>query len=186
MVQQQKKIKRKRWYPILPTSQFRVPEIGESFTAEPSKLIGKTVAVNAMELTRDPKKQNVKIIFKINEVKDNKAFTEIKSYQMLTSAVKRFITQGKSKIDSSLKLETKDNINVVAKPVLITRSKTSRSILSKLRKNSEEFLKTAIKKNTYNENINLLLDARLQSQLREHLKKTYPLSGCHIRIFEKR
>jgi ribosomal protein S3AE len=185
MAQLQKKGKRKRWYSILPTPQFRLPEIGESFTADPSILVGKTITMNAMDLTRDPKKQNIKITFGITEVKDNKALTEVKRYEIIPSSIKRMVHQGKSKIDSSFKLETKDNIKVTAKPVIVTRAKTPNSILTKIRKQSEDFLKTAIKNNSYQDNLNSLLANKLQSQLREYLKKVYPISGCHIRMFEK-
>ena len=139
-----------------------------------------------MDLMRDPKKQNIKVTFRITEIKDNKALTEIKSYQVLPSSIKRMAHQEKDKIDHSFKLETKDNIAVVAKPVIITRAKTSRAVLSKIRRNSEEFLRAAIKRQSYQEAINSLLEAKLQSQLREHLKKIYPIAVCHIRIFEKR
>ncbi len=185
MAKQEIKGKKKHWYSILPTANFRIPEIGETLTADPLKLVGKTVTMNGMDLIRDPKRQNVKITFKIIEIKDNKALTEVKSFQMLNSAVRRLISDGKSKIDSSIKLETKDNIPVVAKPVIITKAKTSNAVLTNLRKTSEEFLRVAVKKLTYQEVISLLLEARLQSQLREHLKKVYPVTACHIRIFEK-
>lgn len=177
--------KKKHWYSILPTSNFKIPEIGETFTSDPSRLVGKTVIMNGMDLMHDPKKQNIKITFRITEIKDNKALTEIKSYQVLPSSIKRMMHPGKNKIDHSFKAETKDNIAVIAKPVLTTRAKTSRGVLSKLRKDSEEFLRAAIKKQNFQEIINLLLEGKLQSQLREHLKKIYPLAVCHIRMFEK-
>jgi len=185
MVKQEIKGKKKHWYSILPTANFRMPEIGETLTSDPSKLIGKTVTISAMDLMRDPKRQNVKITFRIIEIRDNKALTEIKRYQIMPSSIKRMMHPGKSKVDQSFKLETKDNIAVIAKPVIITRSKTTRGILSKIRKNSEEFLRAAVKKQSYQEVINSLLEARLQAQLREHLKKIYPVTGCHIRMFEK-
>ena len=185
MAKQEAKGKKKHWYSILPTSNFKIPEIGETFTSDPSKLVGKTVAVSGMDLMRDPRKGNIKITFKITEIKDNKALTEIKSYEVLPSSIRRMMHPGKEKIDSSFKLETKDNVVVIAKPVLITRAKTSRAVLSKIRKNSEDFLRAAIKQQNYQEIINYLLEGKLQVQLREHLKKTYPLAVCHIRIFEK-
>jgi len=88
MAKQEIKGKKKHWYSILPTSNFRIQEIGETLTADPSRLIGKTVAVNGMDLMRDPKKQNIKVTFRITEIKDNKALTEIKSYQVLNSKQK--------------------------------------------------------------------------------------------------
>lgn len=185
MAKQEIKAKKKHWYQILPTSNFKIPEIGETFTSDPSKLVGKTVAVSGMDLMRDPRKGNIKITFRVTEIKDNKALTEIKSYEIVQNSIRRMMHQGKEKIDASFKTETKDNILVIAKPVLITRAKTSRAVLSKIRKNAEDFLKAAIKKQSYQESINLLLEGKLQVQLREHLKKTYPLAACHIRMFEK-
>jgi len=185
MAKQEAKKKRKRWLTILPTSHFKVKEIGESFVAEPSSLVGKTVTMNVMDLTRDPKKQNLKITFMIKEVKDNRAITEIKRYQMLPSSVRRLMHPGKSKIDDSFIAETKDNIKVRIKPVLITRSKTTRGVLSKLKHESEKFLRDNLKKVNYDELINNVLDSKIQVSLRNHVKKIYPLAGCHIRMLEK-
>lgn len=185
MVQVEIKKKKKRWIPILPTNHFKILDIGETYTAEPSKLVGKTLSLNLMELTRDPKKQNSKITFKIIEVKDNKALTEIKRYEMLPSLVKRLAHPGKSKIDISLRLETKDNIKIKIKPVIVTKSRTTRSKLSKLRKQTEDFLKLAVKNLSYSDLISSLLSFKLQILLKQNLKKTYPITVCHIRIMEK-
>jgi len=180
-----KKIKRKKWVTILPSEHFRVPEIGETLTADSSKLIGKTVSVSLTELTRDPKRQNLKITFKITQIKDNKALTEVKRYEMIPSSVKRLVRQGKSKIDMSLKFETKDKIKIIIKPVIITKSKTTNSVLAKLRKETETYILNTVKTNTFSDLFNIILGFKLQNQLKFHLKKIYPVSLCHIRILEK-
>jgi|ETNmetMinimDraft_2_1059921.scaffolds.fasta_scaffold34907_3 ribosomal protein S3AE len=185
MPPQEVKKKRKRWVTILPSSHFRVPEIGETLTADPSLLVGRTVTVNLMDLTRDPKKQNLKITFKITEIKDNRALTEIKKYQMLPSSIKRMVHQGKSKADSSFILETKDKLKVKIKPVIVTRAKTARSILTKIRKETQDFLAIAVKNQTFSELINSLLNFKIQTQLKQHLRKIYPITVCHIRLLEK-
>lgn len=180
-----KKIKRKKWITILPSEHFRVPEIGETLTADPSKLVGKTVSVSLMDLTRDPKRQNLKITFKITQVKDNKALTEVKRYEMIPSSIKRLVRQGKSKVDSSLKFETKDKVKIIIKPVLITKSKTTNSVLAKLRKETESYISNFVKKNDFSEVFGQILGFKLQNQLKFHLKKIYPVSMCHIRVLEK-
>ena len=185
MVEDTKKIKKKRWITILPTENFRIPEIGETFTAEPSKLVGKTVSVSLMELMKDPKRQNLKITFKIIEVKDNKALTEIKKYEMVPSSIKRLVRPGKSKLDASFKFTTKDKIKIIIKPVIITKSKTTNPVLAKLRKETESYLSNFITKADFAEVFGYVMGFKLQNQLKSHLKKIYPVSLCHIRILEK-
>jgi ribosomal protein S3AE len=185
MPPQEIKKKRKRWVTILPSPHFRVPEIGETLTSDPQTLIGKTSTVNLMDLTRDPKKQNLKITFKITEIKDNRALTEIKRYEMLPSSVKRIVHQGKSKADASFVLVTKDNLKVRIKPLIVTRAKTARSILTKIRKEAESFLTIALKNQTFSDLIHSLLNFKIQTQLKQHLRKIYPITVCHIRILEK-
>ena len=53
------KKKRKKWYPILASQEFRQIEIGETTTSSPDSLIGRTVNANLSQLTRDMKKQNL-------------------------------------------------------------------------------------------------------------------------------
>lgn len=180
------KKKPKKWYSILAPQEFKQIEIGETLTSSPNSLLGKTLKINLMQLTNDIKKQNVNITFKIIQIKDDKAFTEIKKYELLQMAVRRIISKEKNKLDSSFLCKTKDNIAIRLKPLLITKSKTKKSILSTLQNQTKKFLTENISKLSYSELIIYLINYKLQTQLKEHLKKIYPVSLFQIRCLIKK
>ncbi|MAG52857.1 MAG: hypothetical protein CMH62_02745 [Nanoarchaeota archaeon] len=177
--------KKKRWFTILSTSYFNNTEIGQTTVAESSSLIGKNVCISLMNLTQDIKAQNTKITFKIKEVKDEKALTELVKYEIVPSSLKRMVHKDKEKIDDSFKLKTKDNIDIKIKPFLVTKSSTKRSVLTSLRKKTIELLTNSIKNTTYEGVLENIIRFKIQSTLRKELTKVYPLSHFHIRKLEK-
>lgn len=179
------KKKRKKWYPIVSTSQFNNAEIGETIVDEPERLIGSNVFINLMNLTRDIKSQNTKVKFKIREFKDNKYFTDFVSYELIPSSLKRMVHKDKEKIDDSFELMTKDNVKVRVKPFIVTKSSTKKSVLTALRKRTLELLTENLKKTTYDIMLEHLVRFRLQSMLRKELTKIYPLAQFQIKKFEK-
>ncbi len=177
--------KKKKWYTVLATKEFKETEIGNTTTSEPKSLIGRTLKVSLMNLTRDIKHQNIKLTFTINDVKETQARTEITAYELNSAFVKRLIRATRSKLDHSFITKTKDNVKVRIKPVIVTRAKTKRSILTNLRKKSEEYIKATIEKQDYEEVIPSLIYYKLQKDLKNQLKKVYPLRFCEIRVFNK-
>tara|TARA_Y100000310_G_scaffold339088_1_gene430652 strand:- start:650 stop:1216 length:567 start_codon:yes stop_codon:yes gene_type:complete len=179
------KRKKKRWFTIVATKYFNNTEIGETTATEPSLLIGKNVSVNLMNLTQDIKSQNTKITFKIKEVKDEKALTDLVKYEVVPSSVRRMVHKDKEKIDDSYKLTTKDNVNVKIKPFILTRSSAQKSVLTALRKKALETLTEQLRKTTYDAFLENLIRFRVQSSMRKELSKIYPLAHFHVRKLEK-
>ena len=176
--------KKKKWYRINASKEFKNSFIGESLSDELNNLIGKTINVNLINLTNDPKKQNFKIKFKINEVKNDEAFTEFVSYYAMSTYVKRMIRPGKSKVEDSFNIKSKSNKDFVVKTFLTARSKISNSIKTNLRMKSREFLGNYLREKDIGEILNNLLNGSLQKDLKSVLNKIYPLTMCQIRVFE--
>lgn len=177
--------KKKRWIAILSSREFNNVEIGETLCVLPDEILGRKIVANLMYLTNDPKKQHVNIKFKANEIKGDKVASEMIGYELSNSYVKRAARKGRNKIDESFVVKTKDNINLKIKPLMITRHKTKGSILSELRKRTKEFISNAAQQYTYSEMIGVIVQNRLQRDLRLNLSKTYPLAVCEIRMIER-
>ncbi|AJF62372.1 MAG: SSU ribosomal protein S3AE [archaeon GW2011_AR20] len=182
-VQLQKK--KKKWFGIVTGLESNRSEIGETLANEDANLVGRTLEVNLANITQDPKSQNIKVKFRIKEVKGNEAYAEVISYAMLSTYVKRVIKPAKEKIDDSFKYLTKDNVKVVVKTIILTKSKTIKSILTNIRHKSHEYLQNYFKKTDYTTLINDLASHNLQKDLKNILKKIYPLSVCEIRMMER-
>jgi ribosomal protein S3AE len=175
---------KKKWYNVV-APIFRGAVIGETLGYDQNDLKNRNLDLNFMSITNDPKTQNIRVLFKINDVKDNNAIVEVIGYELTLSYVKRVIRKDANKIADSYEYKTKDNVKVVVKPLVITRYKTNKSVLQSLRKNIRAFLEEEIKKNNFNDFINLIVYNKVQKALREKLKKIYPISACEFRIVKK-
>ena len=145
------KKKKKKWIPIFTNKMFNDIQIGDGYVSEPGLLMGRYIETNLMELTNEIKKQNIKVLFKISNVTENKATADLVGYELLGSVIRRVVKRAKSKIDDSFIVETKDNAKIVVKSIILTKTKTAHSILTKLRFKSKESMITNFKKWTYDE-----------------------------------
>ena len=178
--------KKKKWYKINASEEFKNVLIGESLVSDPNTLIGKNLEISPAFLIHDPKKSNFKIKFKIREIKGEEAFTDLMGYNLPSTYIKRAVRPGKSIVEDSFKGKTKDNLDVVAKPFLITRAIVSNSIKTSLRKKCREYLIKYLSEMDYKDIMGNLLNDGLQRDLRKILEKTYPLTICQLRVFERK
>ena len=162
------KVLKKKWYPIVAPKLFRNVILGETLVYEPQQMIGKGVRQNLMNLINDVKRQNININFEVVNVENDKAFTNIVGYNMVQSSVKRMVRRNINKIDMSFICSTSDKKNIRIKPLIITRSATSGSVGSKIRKKTQDFLTKYISSISYDNFANDLISHKLQETLKAH------------------
>lgn len=175
---------KKKWYEILSSKHFNNQVIGETLANEDKNIIGRIIDINLGSLTKDPKLQNIKIKFKITEVKENKAYTEFKGYELVSNYLKRIIRGGRSRIDDSFLINTNDNVKMRIKPLILTKYKTQRGVLTGLRELIKKEFQEYAKKENFDKLISDAVSKRIHRELREKLNKIYPISILEIRIME--
>ena len=175
---------KKQWLPILAPKIFQNAVLGETFVYEPEQMVGKGIIKNLMHLTNDAKRQNINVKFRIVNVQNGKAFTDVLGYYMIQSSVRRLVRRNIEKISMSFSCKTSDNKDLQIKPLLITRAATTGSVASKIRKNTQDFLIKYIRAISYDNFINDLVNHKLQSSLKRDMSKIYPLRVCEIRSME--
>ena len=181
MAEQIVKLKKKQWYPIVAPKQFGEEVLGETLVSDPQLMLGKTLSHNLMNLTNDPKRQNINIYFRVVSVENGKGLTSIVGYEITPSSVKRFVRRNSEKMNLSFECETADNILIRIKPLIITRADVKGSVAAKMRNAIVQNLTKTIKKANYAELLNDIITHKLQSELRAGLTKMYPLKVCEIR-----
>lgn len=175
------KARKKNWFQIVAPTFFREALLGETTAYEQKELVGKVLRVNLMTLSNDIKKQNINIMFKINSVQGDKASTEVIGYEIIPASVRRFGGKGRKRVDMAFVCETQNKIDVRIKPILLIKTTTKGSIASALRQETIMFIKSNVKKMTYEELINSVIAHKLQSALKDALRKIYPLRVCEVR-----
>lgn len=175
------KVKKKQWFPIVAPKQFGEEVLGETLVSDPQLMLGKTLSHNLMNLTNDPKRQNINVYFKVVSVEGGKGLTSIVGYEIIPSSVKRFVRRNSEKMNLSFECETADNILIRIKPLIITRADVKGSVAAKMRNTIVQNLAKTVKKLNYADLLNDIISHKLQSELRAGLTKMYPLKVCEIR-----
>lgn len=182
----QKIIKRKKkWFALVAPPEFNNLFLGDTPAFEPENVIGRTIVVNLMTLTKDPKKQSYNVTFKIKEVKNSEAQTECIRYELPTVHIKRLVKKSKEKLDDAFQIESKDNVKAMFKPLYVTKAMVQKSKLTLLRRKTREFVTALAKEKTFSELMMMVISTELQKTLRNELKKVYPLSVCEVRMLER-
>jgi len=176
------KKKKKVWYSIIASKEFNNAIIGEIPSFDSKNLIGKCVSVNLMTLMRDIKRQNVNIKFRINNITEKKAFTEMIGYGFSSSYIKRMVRKTRSKLDDSFVLESKDKVRFRAKPFVVTRNKVQKGVLNALRKELRVLLEKNIKEKNFGNFFSEVLVGRVQKEIRQKLNKIYPVAVFELRM----
>lgn len=179
------KKKKKKWLSILASKEFNSVELGETYIDENEKVLGKVVSANLMNITRDPKKQNTQLYFVVRDIRNNEAHTELLGYEMVNAYIRRVTKKAKERIDHSFLCISQDNVKFRIKPIVMTKGVAHKSVGTTLRANLEEYLAAFSKKTPFLEIMKSVIAGNLQKDIKNELKKIYPLTSCMIKSMEK-
>ncbi|MBD3248412.1 hypothetical protein GF336_00015 [Candidatus Woesearchaeota archaeon] len=175
------KIKKKMWVPINAPGIFNNQTIGETNVYAPQDAEGKILPANLMNLTGDARKQNTIGKFVVDNVRDGKAFTTMTGYKMVPSSVKRMVRRGRDKADISFEARSGDGKKFKVKVIIVTKGFAQNSVLTKLRKDSEQIIKKKLKSMNSEKFFEYIVNHKLQSELKKVLSKIYPLKTYEVK-----
>jgi len=178
------KIRKKIWVSLVAPKIFREMEVGQTYVYEAEQTIGKTITANLMSLTNDMKKQNVSVKFKVKEIKEGKGQLDIMGMYIIPTSIRRLVRKGRERIDMSIVCKTNDDKKVRIKPLLITRVRVTSSVRNHIHHTVLNFVADKISKMSFSNLINDVINYRLQREVREVIKKVYPLKTTEFRVVE--
>lgn len=176
-------IKKKQWIAIHAPKVFNEMVIGETFTSGADDMVGRFLSVSLSNITNEPQKQNVAIKFKITQVKEGNLQTEVYGLKMLPAAVKRLVRRNRCKIDDSFVVKSKDNKIIRLKPIVLTRGKTTGSVLASMKKFVRAHLALKLSKTDFDQFVHDLINKKLNHEIVKPLRKIYPVAIFDIRQF---
>ena len=99
----------------------------------------------------------------------------------MVSYVKRLIRRGRTKVEDSIALKTKEGKIIRIKPLIITRGNTNKRVAHALREEARDFLSKYVSKQVFEQIIEDIVNNKLQRDMVLVLKKIYPIKMCVIR-----
>lgn len=176
--------KKKKWFKIIAPKSFNNQVLGESYIYDSKQLLGKNLKVNMMTLSRDPKQQHLNLSFEIKQIDGDKGLTRLKGFEISPAFLKRIVRRGKNRVDMSFTCRTKDKL-VRVKPIILTRSLTHNPVLTSLRESTVHLVTKTFANYQFEDVIKDLLAYKIQRQIKEDLKKIYPLKSFDIRVIKE-
>ena len=177
----QPKIKKKKWFMIHAPALFNEVLIGETYLASPELLANKFATVNLSTLTKSMRKQNVNMQFKVTDVIDAKAKTQVIGYYMVTAAMKRLVRRGRDTIIDSFLAKTKDEKILRVKPMVITLNRGTRCMRSAVRLEARRYIREYFFARDTQDIFSEIVDEKLQKELKKIILKITPLKSIDFK-----
>jgi len=176
-----KKVKRK--FPI----EYKAPEVfnsislGHANVTDLRTLDGKTLKINLMYVTGSMKNQNVRMTFKVNSVESGVCATEVVKYEQIAYYLSRYVKAGTNLVEDSFVVKSKDGKNVRVKPFVVTKSATSKLVLTSIRDKIKELVVNEAASKTSEEFIHAIAMGKIQTGFRNEVKKVFPLKAFEFK-----
>lgn len=184
MPEEKVKVRKKKWYTVVAPANLGDFDLGEIPLYDLKSVVGRTLKINLMNITDDPKKQSVNVIFKVTDVKGDNAITEMIGYELIEATIHRLVGRAREKIEDSYLYNTSDNRSVRVKPLMVARKKISHSLATALRLSVRKCIAKDLAEKDYNSFVYDLISGKLQNKLMGDLKKIYPLKIFVIRAVQ--
>ncbi len=175
------KLKGKQWVPIISPKAFGEKEIGKAPTAEPEKLVGKRLVLNALEVTNDLNKYYIKLKFKIYAVSGNNALTSFDGFECMQDYISRMVLRRIKRIDSVQDLKTRDNVKLRVKSLTVVSKRVRTNVEMKIREYVSEVMKEEVENSTLEEFLNKVLTNSIKSRIIRQGRTIYPIRNFEIR-----
>ena len=178
------KWKSKEWYKLRAPRMFNEAEIGETPSADPAFILGRTVEVTVQELTGDYSKMNIKLKFKVTDVDGYDAKTVFVGHELTSEYVRRLTRRKKTKTDHVVDVNTKDGFVLRVKPMSIADRRIQSSQEDAMRRILGETLVQMGKDNNLSDLIKSIISGDMSKDLAKACRVIIPIKRIEVRKTE--
>ena len=171
------KVRKKRWIQIV-SPAFNEQVIGETSVYELNDAVGKSLRINLMNLTGDPRKQNDRVMFVTDKVKGETAvLAALTGFTMQAPAMKKLVRRGKTKVADSFKCYTADKKPIIVKPFVVTRNLVNNAIQARIRWMIRKLTVEKLAKQNFEDFMKEVVAHSIQKEMQGAVSKIYPLKA---------
>ena len=178
------KWKAKEWYKIHAPRMFNEAEIGETPSADPEFVLGRTVEVTVQDLTGDFSKMHIKLRFKVVSVDGSDAKTAFIGHDLTSGYVRRLTRRRKTKTDHVVDIVTKDGFTYRIKTMSIAERRIQSSQEDGMRRIIGETLVQIGQEKTLSEIVKDIVSGDLAKNLARACRVVIPIKRIEIRKSE--
>jgi small subunit ribosomal protein S3Ae len=178
------KWKLKKWFTVYAPKAFKEARVCEIPAFEDKQLINRKIKVSLDTFTHNPQHAFTNVVMKISDVNGDSAHTQLVTIEQLYSYIRSLVRRYRSVASIVSNVNTKDNLKMVVKAMVITRQRVTHSRLKALRSEMGEFINDYSKENSSDEMIEAVIDGKFQSEIASKLSHIAPLNKVEIKKLE--
>ena len=174
------KWKKKTWFTIIAPKEFDRKELGSTIAEKEENVMNRTIWANVRDLTNQPKKQHISILFKVNEVKGSKAYAIAVGHEIREGYLRKFIRRRSSKIEMVQTVTLKNGDNLRVKTVVVTGNKSDRNRETDLRKVVKEVMEQSVSNQDSQQVISELVFGSIPQKIFDEAKRILQIKRIEI------
>jgi small subunit ribosomal protein S3Ae len=178
------KWKAKEWYKVYAPAMFNQVLLGETPSADPANLVGRTTEATVHDLTGDFSKMHVKIQFRISDIRGFDAHTVFTGHDLTSDYVRRLTRRKRTKTDHVVDVRTKDGYLVRVKPMSVAEKRIQSSQESALRAIMEEEVRKQVTEMTISDLVRTIISGDLAKNIDRSCKVIVPIKRVEVRKTE--
>ncbi|MFC2175316.1 30S ribosomal protein S3ae [archaeon] len=172
--------KSKRWYTIIAPKMFEGKELGKAVSSDPKLLMGRTVRLTMRDITGNIPHQNVKLAFKVIDVKGESLETTPISHELNRGYISRQTRRMHSVITTITTVVTKDGYTLRLTALSFGHGRMKLAQRKEIRRLTEELLTTTAASTSYEKLYGEMLHGKVGSEIYKRAKKIYPLTRSEV------
>ncbi len=174
------KWKSKEWYTLHAPRMFNEVEIGETPSADPAYLMGRTAEVTVHDLTGDFSKMHIKLRFQVSDVEGKDARTVFVGHDLTSDYVRRLTRRKRTKTDHVIDVTTKDGFVMRVKPMSVADRRIQSSQESAIRVIMDESIKAMAADMTVSEMVKNIISGDMARDLARACRSIVPIKRVEI------
>ena len=176
--------KAKQWYNLVAPEMFGKANIGETVADVPEKLIGRVIEVTLGELTNDLSKQNIKLLFKVDSVGGDSAYTKFTGHQLTQDYLRSLVKRQTSNVETNISVSTKDGYMIRVKPSCYTIKRARANQVKAIRSVMNNVIISKAREMDMSQFVQEIVTGKLSASIYHDVKPIYPLRRVEVRKTE--
>ncbi len=163
---------------------FGKANIGETVADVPEKLIGRVIEVTLGELTNDLSKQNIKLLFKVDSVGGDSAYTKFTGHQLTQDYLRSLVKRQTSNVETNISVSTKDGYMIRVKPSCYTIKRARANQVKAIRSVMNNVIISKAREMDMAQFVQEIVTGKLSASIYHDVKPIYPLRRVEVRKTE--
>ncbi len=175
------KWKMKEWFVVYAPDFFGSKEIGLTPADEPEKVIGRVIETTLKDLTGDFTKGQVKLYFKIYDVKGQNAYTKFKGHTLARSYIRSLVRRRTTRVDGIFNVTTKDGYKLRVMGMVIAYRRIQTSQERAIREIIRDIIYKKAEELDFKDFVMEAVTGKMGAEIAKEARKIYPIKRAEIR-----